>query len=212
MAQALAYSLPLTISHQILDQYDGLYKDAYHSRLRNKLGLLYTHEEQDYQLIDCLFQTMAQTGADFTNTFRLLGQISIDCDAKIVRCESVHMKILTQTSSLPEYGSIESKNELWKTWITCYAQRLLRDAQNKDVESYNREHAALMNKHNPRFVLRNYLLDKAIRLAENGSYAFLENLYQVIRRPFDDHVDDLEIYAFDLKAPDGQNVSVSCSS
>jgi uncharacterized protein YdiU (UPF0061 family) len=63
---------------------------------------------------------------------------------------------------------------------------------------------------NPKFVLRNYLAEQAIRAARERDYTELARLHDVLRRPFDEQP-DREAYA--SAPPDwAQTLSVSCSS
>ncbi|TMW64805.1 hypothetical protein Poli38472_008972 [Pythium oligandrum] len=56
-----------------LDRYDQIYQDEYYRIMREKLGLIHkTLPSEDKDLIDSLMQVMAETGADFTCTFRAL--------------------------------------------------------------------------------------------------------------------------------------------
>lgn len=76
LAEALEPDLPPDRAEQVLDEYLPLYNDFYLSNMRKKLGLLRKEEPEDEMLITELMQTMHNTGADFTNTFRSLSQIS----------------------------------------------------------------------------------------------------------------------------------------
>lgn len=46
-----------------------------------------------------------------------------------------------------------------------------------------------MNKVNPAFVLRNYLMEEAIRQAELGSFEKVNKLHKLSENPFDDVID-----------------------
>jgi uncharacterized protein YdiU (UPF0061 family) len=68
-----------------------------------------------------------------------------------------------------------------------------------------------MNAVNPRFVLRNYLAEVAIRkAADDRDYSEITRLHQVLRRPFDEQPGN-ESYA--APPPDwAGKLEVSCSS
>jgi len=69
-----------------------------------------------------------------------------------------------------------------------------------------------MNSNNPKYILRNYLLQRAIKDAEEGRYEELERLAKVMLSPFEEHEgnDDLGV---DGNIPDWAcNYVLSCSS
>ncbi|XP_074534593.1 selenoprotein O1 isoform X2 [Halichoeres trimaculatus] len=76
LAEALAPELPPDRAQAVIDEYLDLYNGFYLQNMRRKLGLLKKDEPEDEILIAELLQTMHNTGADFTNTFRSLSQIS----------------------------------------------------------------------------------------------------------------------------------------
>lgn len=76
LAEALAPELPPERAELVLDEYMDVYNRFYLDNMRRKLGLLKKEEPEDEILITELLQTMHNTGADFTNTFRCLSQIS----------------------------------------------------------------------------------------------------------------------------------------
>ncbi|XP_076841356.1 selenoprotein O1 isoform X2 [Brachyhypopomus gauderio] len=75
LAEALSPDLPSERSQVLLGEFLPLYNTFYLGNMRRKLGLLIKEESEDEMLITNLLQTMHNTGADFTNTFRSLSQI-----------------------------------------------------------------------------------------------------------------------------------------
>uniref|UniRef100_A0A672H0F4 Selenoprotein O n=1 Tax=Salarias fasciatus TaxID=181472 RepID=A0A672H0F4_SALFA len=76
LAEALAPELPPDRAEAVMDEYLDLFNRFYVDNMRKKLGLLIKEEPEDEILITELLRTMHNTGADFTNTFRSLSQIS----------------------------------------------------------------------------------------------------------------------------------------
>lgn len=104
LAEALDPELPPDRAEAVMDEYLDLYNGFYLDNMRKKLGLLTKNEPEDEMLITELLQTMHNTGADFTNTFRSLSQIS--CPGEGETEEDVVRKasdlLLEQCASLEE--------------------------------------------------------------------------------------------------------------
>ena len=67
-----------------------------------------------------------------------------------------------------------------------------------------------MNKVNPKYILRNYLLQIAIEKAEKGDFSEVDKLLKIMESPFKEQVEN-ESYA--KLPPDWSNdLEVSCSS
>uniref|UniRef100_A0A3Q2PDJ9 Selenoprotein O n=1 Tax=Fundulus heteroclitus TaxID=8078 RepID=A0A3Q2PDJ9_FUNHE len=76
LAEALAPELPEDRAKAVIDEYLDCFNRFYLENMRRKLGLLKKEEPEDEILITELLRTMHDTGADFTNTFRSLAEIS----------------------------------------------------------------------------------------------------------------------------------------
>jgi len=89
-------------------------------------------------------------------------------------------------------------------WLPDYRARLAQE------QSDDAARAAHMKRVNPKYVLRNHLVQAAIEKAQAGDYAEIETLRELLARPFDEQP-SLERYA--APAPPGTHkVEVSCSS
>ncbi|KAK5867722.1 hypothetical protein PBY51_012187 [Eleginops maclovinus] len=106
LAEALAPELPPDRAEAVIDEYLDLYNGFYLENMRKKVGLLKKDEPEDELLITELLQTMHNTGADFTNTFRSLSQISCPSEGEGEEEEELVRKatelLLQQCASLEE--------------------------------------------------------------------------------------------------------------
>uniref|UniRef100_A0A3Q1BFD9 Selenoprotein O n=1 Tax=Amphiprion ocellaris TaxID=80972 RepID=A0A3Q1BFD9_AMPOC len=106
LAEALAPELPPDRAEAVMDEYLDLFNRFYLENMRKKLGLLKKEEPEDELLITQLLQTMHNTGADFTNTFRSLSHISCPTEGQSEGDEDLAKKatdlLLEQCASLEE--------------------------------------------------------------------------------------------------------------
>jgi uncharacterized protein YdiU (UPF0061 family) len=88
-------------------------------------------------------------------------------------------------------------------WIKLYDKRIAQENNPNRIE--------MMKGASPKYILRNYLAEIAIRKAEDDKdYSEIDTLFNLLSHPFDEQL-DLEIYT--NEAPDwAQNLEVSCSS
>jgi uncharacterized protein YdiU (UPF0061 family) len=89
-------------------------------------------------------------------------------------------------------------------WLELYDKRLAKESWSVE------ERQKKMLKKNPKYVLKNYMLEKAIVLAKAGDFSGVETLMTIATHPFDEL---LEFEAFAVETPEGEkNVMLSCSS
>lgn len=178
---------------KIVNGYRDDYEREYLKMMGQKLGLK-NILKSDHELIEKL-ETLLQTSeTDMTIFFRnLSGFNKNQCGAwfKVV-AEAFYVK--NQIT-----GEIADK---WTQWFEQYAERLqselLSDSQRKK----------LMNSVNPKYVLRNYMAQMAIDKANEGDYALINELFNLIRKPYDEQPENQKWFA---KRPEWARHKVGCS-
>jgi uncharacterized protein YdiU (UPF0061 family) len=76
--------------------------------------------------------------------------------------------------------------ELWTTWVKKYAERVSTDMSDQDInkEDYIISRSNLMNSNNPRFILRNHIVQNAIVKAENNDFSEAKALLKLMENPY----------------------------
>jgi len=102
-------------------------------------------------------------------------------------------------------GKEHSLGGNFDSWFVRYKDRLEKETSKMS------QRVALMQSVNPKYILRNYLAEVAIRKAEDlNEYDEIETLFQLLKKPFDSH-EGYETY--DSEPPEwAQNLELSCSS
>jgi len=187
LAQAL---LPLMTEEQAkeaLAAYEPALVAHYTDLMRQKLGLEEWRPE-DGDLLTGLLAIMQAGHVDYTRTFRSLGGVQSDPSSV---SESLRDLFLDRTAC--------------DAWVARYRERLRLEG-GRDAEREQR-----MARVNPKYVLRNYLVQVAIAQAtEKRDFTEIDRLLDLLRDPFAERP-DMERYA--APPPDwGRRIVVSCSS
>ncbi len=149
-----------------------------------KLGLQ-VHHEQDQQLVNTLLNAMADQKADYTLTLRALSHYKPGNSNEIIQYFSDPQGILA--------------------WLELYDLRLAKESLSDKDRHTN------MLALNPKYILRNYIAENAIRKAEDEhDYAEIDRLMRVLATPFDEHPEHSDLTE---KPPAwASGISISCSS
>ena len=201
---ALAHSLSSLIDSDVikatLRQYETLLVQHYAELMRKKLGLT-TSEREDQLLISRLLQQMESDRVDYTCCFRTL------CDFKTMKKDA---------ESTAEHGidNFIDRNRLFTDfftdkekigrWCMDYNARLQREI------SVDSERQQRMRQNNPKYILRNYLVQKAIVAAKNKDYQEIDRLLTLVQDPYSEH-SAMEAYAAAPVDTD-KHLPISCSS
>ena len=91
-----------------------------------------------------------------------------------------------------------------KSWSQKFKER--HDIEITDIDS----RITQMNEMNPKFILRNYMLQNAIDQAEEGSYKEIDILMKLITKPYEEN---LEYERYSEESPEwAKSLGLSCSS
>ena len=173
-----------------LDRYVAAWEAADRANVAAKLGLTRASDE-DLALRDGLHAWMRAAQADMTLAWRALADFRPDAPSPDLLAGVCY----------DENSRLAAEPAL-RDWLERYAARLREDPL-PDAQRRARMRAA-----NPRYVLRNYLAQEAIDRAEQGDYALVHELLDVMRHPYDEQP-GRERFAH--KRPDWAKQRAGCS-
>lgn len=165
-----------------LEKYSTYFTTHLMKLLRAKLGLDAPHEG-DSDLFRSLFNVMEHGYIDMTPFFRALSRYGDDREPLL-------------TLSL-------APNQL-NEWLDRYDERL------KTNISSTEDRYKEMLRTNPKYVLKNHILQEAIDAAEQGDFSRVNTLLLLAQSPYDEHP---EWERYSLPTPNEyKNLKLSCSS
>ena len=177
----------------MLSEYQDKMAVAYLTMMKSKLGL-FENDSNDQTLIDGLEDVLQQSETDMTIFFRELANFKTDVSSN-------GLDIIKEAF----YDRDGIKNELtkkWNDWFSIYRQRLTKERKS----DFQRTKA--MNTINPKYVLRNFMAQMAIDAADKGDYSLLEELFKLLKKPYDEQPDHQKWFA---KRPEWARNKVGCS-
>lgn len=131
-----------------------------------KLGL----ESLDNELFTQLLQLMVKTSVDYTMFFRELSEIP------------------DNVSGLMKSFYDKPKDELEEQWLQWLDKWRTLINSNADTQNISLK----MKQVNPKFTWREWLIVPAYQQAENGNYALIHELLEVLNQPYDEQSEEIE--------------------
>ena len=178
----------------ILNAYRTNVEIAYQNMMRSKLGLV-TKNKEDKKLLEDLEKVLQLTETDMTIFFRNLSNFQKETTEK-------GLDIISQAFYEPYDLKDKAISDQWKEWFKNYGERL------QDESSIDIERKKAMNTVNPKYVLRNYMAQLAIDAAETGDYKLIDELFQLLKNPYDEQLENEKWFA---KRPEWARNKVGCS-
>ncbi len=186
LAEALCSIIPMQQAIDALADYEKIFSRHFFQLMGEKLGLK-ERDKEVLTIINQLLSLLESNRVDYTVFFRSLA--SFDQAAG-----SSNLLIRNQFTD----------RDAFDAWAEKYQRQLVKES------SDNRTRALLMNLHNPKYILRNYLAQIVIEKAERGDYSVISILQKLLQNPFDEHLEHEE-YA--QTPPDwAKEIVISCSS
>jgi len=173
-----------------LDRYVSAWEAADRANVAAKLGLAHASDE-DLALRDDLHAWMREAQADMTLAWRAL----LDLDPAAPSPELL-------AGVCYDEDRRRSAEPALRDWLERYAARLREDPLPPA------ERGSRMRLANPKYVLRNYLAQEAIDRAEQGDYARVHELLDVMRHPYEEQPGREH---FAAKRPDWAKQRAGCS-
>jgi len=181
----------------LLKNFEITYTQLWHQTMAAKLGLTLSADESDLELFQELDRILQLTETDMTLFYRLLAELSpapADSGTDL-------LAPLLEAYYQPESLSADVRAEI-QAWLETYLKRCSRDAGDVNTRRMR------MNLVNPLYVPRNYLAQLAIDKAEQGDRTQLEELLDVLRKPYDEQPGKA---SFAARRPEWARSRVGCS-
>lgn len=180
-------------------------KDLLEEGLEHYLQV-YAETHQRFSVQKFGFETLGEAEeAVITQAYRLMGQAEIDMTLFFRALAQVSDAEPSPKTLLPAfYSEAEFAREqaAWQAWLRDYLALL---PTSPELRAQRR---ARMNAVNPIYVLRNYLAQEAIELAEQGDPSRIVALQAALRQPYTPRP---EFEAFAQKRPDWARFKPGCS-
>jgi len=185
--QALMVALsPLVNSEKlekVLEHYPRLYTERYLYLMGKKLGLVNVTQEKDLDLFKHLLGMLQGLNVDYTLFFRTLSHYDGDRTA-LLKLGLFHKPM--------------------NDWLDAYDESLEEESL-----STKERHASMLQT-NPKYVLKNYMLQEAIDAADKGDYSVVDDLFKIAQDPYAEH-EAFERWA-GVTPDEFKNKKLSCSS
>lgn len=163
-----------------IDAYSERFNAACREMMAAKIGIR-TPDETVLQLSDDLPELLQQAETDMTIFYRRLAAAPLRPSAEDLSASEWQQVLCCLEDSWyqPEAVGAEVRANL-QGWLRRY-RAILAAGQVTEAERQT-----LMNRTNPKFVLRNYLAQLAIERAEQGDVSLIHELQQVLQFPYDE--------------------------
>ena len=183
-ALMMAFSplVPIAKMEKVLSTYGEIYSTEFLRIMGLKIGIEYI-EEKDFALIKNMLEMLQLLHIDYTLFFRTLSHYQGERKALLKLC---------------------LYHQPMHDWLDDYDKRV-------DCNSFSKEERKeKMLKKNPKYVLKNYMIQEAIEGIENGDYKLFTALFEIAQTPYSEHT---EYERWSKATPEEfKNQKLSCSS
>lgn len=188
--EVLASSLQEIASKSEMEEYLKTFfpqhEKVYIDLMNRRLGLDVSFSgDNNLDLILQLLEALESSKVDYNGFFHQLTNLSNFDDISAITDISIYPEAITK-------------------WFEEYKKAIALDPRSHD------ERCFMMRKVNPKYIIKNYMLQEAIELAQKGDYTLTNDLLKIAQNPFDEHK-EFERYT-KVTPIEFANVKLSCSS
>lgn len=183
LARTLSPLIDYELSEELLDDlFWSSYENVYSQIMYKKMGL-FTKLDDDKVLYQTMLRALANANIDYTEFFRKLSRFDGN--------KSDILELCVDARPLD-------------AWLDRYSKRLEKEALS--VAARHEKMLAV----NPKYILKNHILQEAIDKAEEHDFSMVNELLKVALAPFDEHP---ELEHLCKPTPiESKNIKLSCSS
>ncbi|KAJ3381509.1 hypothetical protein HDU92_005300 [Lobulomyces angularis] len=188
---------------EILQSFVNEMKEKHLLEMHKKLGFS-TKTEESMELVKLLLVALPPAKVDYTIFFRELSEFKTKCntDEELVLPPTIFIEKAKESN----VGSSKDNLKLLKDWFKSYNNYLIKENMNDEARHLR------MKSVNPKYILRNNLVQDCITLAEKGNYSLLEKYFKVLQKPFDEGTaEDYQLFG-GLVPNEKRRIRCSCSS
>jgi uncharacterized protein YdiU (UPF0061 family) len=181
---------------QAINVYAESFEQGWQDMMAKKLGLSTFDDELSTELLAIL--PLVET--DMTIFYRKLAELELD-NKPLDDIDGALIMPFMEAYYVPEQLTVDYKKRMGD-WLRNYMRRLREEGISDKARRVR------MNAVNPKYVLRNYMAQLAIDKAESGDYSMIDELLELLRRPYDEQIDK---EAFAVKRPEWARQRAGCS-
>ncbi|KAI5480921.1 UPF0061 family protein [Pseudohyphozyma bogoriensis] len=193
-------------------EFEKTFLDEYKRLMWLRLGLL-SSEDADFDLVSSFLDLLHLYEMDYTNAWRRLSAFDGVNSPSYTTFVDDFLHTAPQTDAAPSDTSVNAKTN-WKEWFTKYDERLGRESSRAAADSKSRKER--MDAVNPRFTLRQWVLEEVIKDLENDKdgkgIAGLERVLRMAERPFEEYASGEEERLCGVGGKEMLGFQCSCSS
>lgn len=176
---------------EAVESYENIFWQKYYVMMGNKLGLD-SVKDSDLDFINRFEQMLSSVEPDMTIFYQLLAELNSD---------------QTTDEDIVEHFNEAFYKELSSEARTSFLQAIKAWRERVAANSISGEESLMkMAQNNPRYILRNYLLHKAIEELERGENQLFQRLQLAMKNPYSRDFDE-----FFMKRPEWATQKAGCS-
>lgn len=156
------------------EEFQKAFVEKYDELMAKRLGLLELRQDDHKDIFSSLLDMLEECELDYNHFFRRLG------DCEFFGGKAVDSKIfLPETREFAPLKTPEECVEAIDAWIAVYVARLEAEGQKSDAERQERMRAV-----NPKFILKNWILDEVIEKAREKNFTLYHQVQKMSLDPF----------------------------